>query len=191
MYSIDHKFIERAEARRLRAYVPQRRDGTVIGRSGVTMATGVDVGHMSREQVIALAIGDDLKRKLLKYVGLTGQAAVTALIREPLMLSEREASLLDKAVHSRIIRDLAARFERASGQAFDAIPPEAQTVLASLAINFGPAGLESMRKTWAHIKALDWPGLSAWLDKFPSKQKELQSRRRTEAALLRDIKAAT
>ena len=189
MYSIDHKFIERAESRRLRAYVPQRRDGSVIGRSGVTVATGVDLGQRDRAGIIALDISDELKRKLIPYVGLIGMEAVEAIRLRPLFLTEREATALDKAIHGRIIRELVRRFESATGRAFDAIPPEAQTVLASLAVNFGPAQLSGMARTWSLVRSQDWAGLAAWLDVFPGKQPELKNRRRAEAALLRDIEA--
>lgn len=182
---IDAAFLERQEGRRLKGYVPKRRDGSPLGRSGVTIATGVDLGQWSTEEINRLVIPQSLKANLMPYVGLKGEAALDLLGWRPLLISDREAHLIDSAIHSRIINDLARRFEFATGHRFDDQPRAVQTVLASLAINFGPGQLATMAKTWSLIKALDWAALADWLEVFPSRQPELQARRKREAMYLR------
>lgn len=182
---VDSAFLAREEGRRLKGYVPKTRTGAALGRSGVTVATGVDLGQWSVEEFERLVLPGDLKVKVRFYLGHKGETAIRLLEGRPLHLTNREAELLDVAIHARIINDLARRFEFATARRFDELPGAVQTVLASLAINFGPGQLATMAKTWSLISSLDWAGLAAWLEVFPSKQPELQARRRREAALLR------
>jgi hypothetical protein len=182
---INSEFLERAEGRRLKGYVPRARDGSPLGRSGVTIATGADIGQWSVEEIERLILPRDLKIKLRPYAGIRGDRAVKMLEERPLFISDREASLIDSAIHSKIVNDLARRFKLASGAEFDDLSGPVQTVLASLAINFGPGQLATMAKTWSFISSQDWRGLADWLDVFPSKQPELSARRRREAKLLR------
>ena len=182
---IDSAFLTREEGRKLKGYVPRARDGSALGRSGVTVATGVDLGQWSVEEFERLVLPGDLKAKVRPYLGHKGANAIKLLEERPLFISDREAHLVDSAIHSKIVNDVARRFEFATGHKFDDQARAVQTVLASLAINFGPGQLATMSKTWSLISALDWHGLAAWLEVFPSKQAELQARRRREAALLR------
>jgi hypothetical protein len=182
---IDSQFLERAEGRRLRGYVPRARDGSPLGRSGVTIATGADIGQWSVEEIERLILPRELKIKLRPYTGVRGDRAVKLLQERPLLISDREASLIDSAIHTKIVNDLARRFRLASGAEFDDLPRPVQTVLASLAINFGPGQLATMARTWSLISSQDWRGLADWLDIFPSRQPELSARRRREARLLR------
>ena len=76
---IDAAFLTREEGRRLRGYVPRARDGSPLGRSGVTVATGVDLGQWSLEELERLVIPRDLKIKVRPYLGAKGDKAIRLL----------------------------------------------------------------------------------------------------------------
>src|SRR6185503_18482812 len=74
--TIDWKFIGTLEgAGILKGYVPVSK----TSNSGVTIATGVDLGQASEQQIDNWAIDDSLKTKLKPYCGLKKQDAVDFL----------------------------------------------------------------------------------------------------------------
>jgi len=130
--AIDWTFIGTLEGQSvLTGYVPNP-DGSA---SGVTIATGVDLGQLNAAKLRAFAIPDDLIAKLLPYVGLQKQAAVAALAAQPLTITQTEADALDEADRQPIVSELTQRYDAAvaGGTGFDALPDAAQTVLASVA----------------------------------------------------------
>lgn len=187
MKSIDYAFVERLEARKLIGYVPRHNDGTVFENSGVTVATGVDFGHRDRSEIVSMFIPDALKRKLFPYLGLRGERAADALRARPLILSQDEATVLDVAVQRQTLYQLEGRFNRDSKVQFDSLPSEAQTVLMSLAWNFGADLDEHIPTGWALAIASRWDELAHWLETTHWRQPELAERRNKEAALLKQI----
>lgn len=184
MNGVDWTFLERQEGRRvLKGYVPQR-SGEVIGKSGVTVATGVDIGQRTREQIATLDLPDALKSKLYPYAGLRREAALKALAEKPLSITEDEAKALDEQVIRKDVRLMAHYYNQRAIEAFDRIPWQVQTVLASLAINFGPALHVALPQTFAHACRGDWRAVQGRLENFPGKDPELDARRKREAELM-------
>ena len=73
--TINWNFIAEMEGRRqLSGYVPAATDS----QSGVTIATGVDLGHRTLAEIQQWPISDRLKQTIEPYVSLLGSAAVTA-----------------------------------------------------------------------------------------------------------------
>ena len=85
---------EREGGQQLTGYVP----AVEVSESGVTVATGVDLGQRSKSSIDALPIPDDLKAKLKPYAGLKTQVAVDVLARSPLTITQDEADALDRAI---------------------------------------------------------------------------------------------
>lgn len=184
LYNVDMSFLRGVEGRELRAYVPKKA-GQVIGKSGVTVATGVDLGQRTREQIRSWNIPESLKLKILPYAEKRREEAVKILAEKPLKITNEEADYLDFAVIHEDIRKMATKFESDSGHRFQSMPWQVQTVLASLAINFGPALHVAIPNTWKFAISRDWVGLADRLENFPSKNPELIKRRKKEAALVR------
>lgn len=192
---IDWKFIEELEGSGiLNGYVPLDKDGLPIGKSGVTVATGVDLGQLDRTNLVRLLKDKsfNLIQKLLPYVGVTGESAVHALIRKPLTLTQDEAETLAEIVRERIKKDLVFYWEIYEGVGkFEALPAQAQTVLYSLAYNFGPNLPERLPNTWAAFiesaETGNWSYAVTCMLQFPSKNKELVPRRKKEALLLGEL----
>ncbi|MDP9169735.1 MAG: pesticin C-terminus-like muramidase [Acidobacteriota bacterium] len=118
----------------LNGYVPTARDGTVIGRSGVTICTGIDLGQQDLRWLTAMQLPADLEAALTPYLGLTMQAAVTALAAQPLLISRDEGNLLDSMVQKDYLESTMqswATHSSATTTGFTDLTSAQQTVLLS------------------------------------------------------------
>jgi hypothetical protein len=178
----DRDFIMRAEGGiRASGYVPQRQ-GRPVGESGVTIGAGVDLGHQTEEGLRACGVDEALLESLKPYLGLRKEAALRALTDRPLELSMPEARELTGLVHDGIIGALARCYERETGHSFYSLPSAWQTVIADLAIQYGPALAKRTPRFWGHVTGGRWGAARAELEDFKD---AFESRRLSEVALLR------
>ncbi len=187
MNKINWGFLSSKEGFSLRGYIPRNKEGKILGRSGVTIATGIDLGQQSPWQIQQLKISKELKEKLIPYANKIKTEAAEFLLKNPLMISTHEAITLDNAMKEREIKTFALRFQAITGKRFEDLPAQAQTAIASIVWNLGINLHLEYPTLWGYIKNLDWKGLSKFLDEFPSKQPELENRRRAEAQLLKQL----
>lgn len=141
--------LERFEgAGRRKGYVPMYR-GEVIGNSGVTIGTGVDLGQHTQEALQSMGVPATLVGVLVPYLGLKRSAAVAKLRQLPLELSAEAVVALDKAVIGHFIQTTELRFNKAVQKVnaragkellFAARPKEVQAVAVSLAYQLGFTG---------------------------------------------------
>lgn len=196
--TIDYGFIEQLEGKKiLRGYVPMNKKGQVIGRSGVTIATGFDLGQhyiSDIENILTTCvfdINDQLISRLSKYATLKGQEAVQALKEYPLIITEQDAKYIDECVKGYKHLELMEDWDNHSFVKFLSLPDEAQTVLFSLAYNFGSKLSKSLPTTHSIFKkaaeSRDYSSAYNWLMTFPGKNLELKNRRMREAAYLRPL----
>jgi len=206
---IDRDFIgtvlARFEGRSIpRGYVPCRGGtfhgsgdmGEPLGASGVTVATGVDLGQQSEAGLRAMGISAGTLAVLAPYLGLKRADAVAKLRARPLTLSPEQVAEIDGAVHERYIANAAKLFGR---EAFAAAPREVQAVAVSLHYQFGvPARPLSPALEWAWnaMKAGRYREAAAALreeELWSVPHRSYMNRRRAEAALLREAcsRAAT
>lgn len=130
---IDDEFIaEREGAAVQEAYPPPSSD------SGVTVGTGVDLGQRNSADLASLDLSADLVSLLTPYLGLRGQAAADFLDDHPLILTPGQVAELDRAVHNQIYTQLATNYNNASDLSFWRLPSAVQTVIASVALQYGP-----------------------------------------------------
>lgn len=187
---IDWDFIQSLEgASVLTGYVPKNKKGEVIGKSGVTIASGFDIGQQTPQSLLnLLAPFNDIAVKLLRYTELKGKVAVAYLKEFPLYISHHEADIIDNHMQHKTLNNLIRHWNMACTKRFDALPPRAQTILFSLAWNFGanlPLALPNTFK--AAVEAAEnskWINFKQVLENFPSKNPELKSRRAKEAAYI-------
>ena len=183
---IDWQFISTQEGgQQLDGYVPMR-NGVVIGNSGVTIATGVDLGQMTQNSLNNLPISDSLKDELSPYVGLRRQAAVNALQENPLNISEQDANQLDSAVSAPIFQQLAQNYDQATApSAFENLSPELQTAIADVAYQYGPnlARATATSNFWNDIIAGNWEQTVTELQNL-ARTRGYEARRDAEAALV-------
>lgn len=117
-----------------KGYVPADKAGVPLGMSGVTVATGFDLGQQSKNCLIVMGLPTALIARLAPYLGARRAEAQYILAREPLTLTREEVEVIDTAVQGRYIDETAELFGRA---AFEAAPREVQAVAVSLHYQFG------------------------------------------------------
>lgn len=144
----------------LNGYIPTQ-GGKVIENSGVTIATGYDLGQHSYAEMIKIGIPEDLAKKLSPYTGLTKDDAVKALSEEPLTITAEESVLINSASHSAALSRLVTQYDGMVGEAgaFWGLPAEAQTVIADTAFQFGFIG-KNRPELWADMITANWEKLA-------------------------------
>jgi hypothetical protein len=162
---VDMSFLSQSEGQQqTKAYVPE----ATTSKSGVTVGTGVDLGQLSQQQLANMPIPQDLKDQLQPYVGLKQTAAQQYLTAHPLTITEPQAQALDDVVIGTLIQSVGQKYQAASGQAFTSLPPEAQTVIADVAMQYGSnLGAQTAAPTfWKAVTTGQWQDALAELQDF-------------------------
>lgn len=171
--SIDMAFIARLEGGPVtRGYVPDPDHS----RSGVTIGTGFDLGQQKNLN----GLPRDLRERLAPYLGLIGAKAVACLERLPLNVSADDARRIDEAYKAPFIERLASDYSKAAGRTFDSLPAAMQTVIASVAFQYGNLASRTP-KFWGQVVAADWSAAERNLRHFGDRY---ATRRCKEADLL-------
>ena len=114
-------------------YVPD----ALHSKSGVTIATGFDIGQRSRND-LRMLLPENIAIKLRNYCELKGLEAQAALTKSPLVITEQEAQIIDQRVKFDVVELLQRRYRRKSQRLeFSDLPEHAQTVIASVAFQYG------------------------------------------------------
>lgn len=176
MTKIDFDFISQLEGgRQTKGYVPDP-EGSM---SGVTIGTGVDLGQMGESDLAQFDLPADLKDRLRPYLGLKKHDAVRKVQEMPLQITPEDAKSIDKEVKSRFVRTLAEQYQAATNQAFEELPSGVQTVIASVAFQYGDLASKTPN-FWGQITTGDWDGAYQNLRNFGDKY---TTRRNKEADL--------
>lgn len=178
---IDYTFIAAREgSRKLEGYVPAAK----VSKSGVTIATGFDLGQRNRADLTALSLPMSLIDTLAPYLGIKGTDAEKLLKETPLKITLLEANTIDRAVKQKLVVTLTDRYDTADDNsrrtAFADLPAEAQTVIASVAFQYGNLATTAPR-FWRAVCAQDWATAEKELRNFGD---AYPSRRSLEAGLL-------
>lgn len=178
--NIDYKFLSDLEGgSRTSGYVP----AIEVSKSGVTIATGFDLGQRNENDLKLLNLDTALIAQLKPYLGLKAQSAQDFLENKPLVITTLQAQAIDQAVKSTHITQLKSIYDSVSGnqKKFVDIPPEAQTVIASVSFQYGTGLSTRTPKFWKAVTAQDWNEaikiLKSFGDAYPT-------RRKKEAALM-------
>lgn len=153
-----------------------------VSRSGVTIATGFDLGQRNESDLRRLNLTSPLIKRLKPYLALKGIAAQALLTKRPLVISTADARMIDQAVKAEHVRALRHHFDTATaGPLFHELPAEAQTVIASVSFQYGPRLSVRAPKFWAAVIVQDWAAAVEILRKFGD---VYPTRRNKEADLL-------
>lgn len=178
---VDWDFVRRRENKNLKpetmGYVPYDPQGN----SGVTIASGLDLGQHNEEDLKRIGIPDRLVNKMKPFLRLQGEAAKKEANR--LTISEAEAAEIDRYLFAHTYRETARRFNEAaaSGLSFEDLPIEAQTVIVSVSHQYGNNLAENAPKFWSHVTNGRWADADAELRDFGDSD---APRRKAEAELL-------
>jgi GH24 family phage-related lysozyme (muramidase) len=177
-----------------RGYIPCRQGtwypggadkGDILGQSGVTIATGVDLGQQTEKGFAGLPAA--LLDKLRPYLGLKRGAAKAALIHKPLELSSEEVKQIDELIHKRYIDETAVMFGRTI---CEAAPKQVQAVAVSLHYQFGtPRRKESpaLEQAWEALRRGEYRKAAGYLrnhELWSKSHRAYMARRDMEARLL-------
>jgi len=164
--------------------------GEALGASGVTIATGVDLGQQTHSGLEAMGISKETLMRLTPYIGLKRQAAIDRLKKEPLTITAEQVTEIDNAVHNRYIQEAAAIFGK---ERFEAAPKQAQAVAVSLHYQFGTPRRDaspSLGLAWEEMRHGKYKSAAehlAYLQGWSKDHQQYMIRRRQEAALLLEI----
>lgn len=184
--------LERFEGKGVaKGYVPADKSGKPLGVSGVTVASGLDLGQQTSAGLRAMGISDKIISRLAPYIGIKGTAAQALLARNPLRLTADEVTAIDTAVHAAYINTAAGLFGRVS---FAAAPKEAQAVAVSLHYQFGKperAASPALANAWNAMRLGEYAKAAKILSDplgWSQSHQQYMKRRLAEAALLEAIK---
>jgi len=152
----------------LTGYVPDPEHS----KSGVTIATGFDIGQRSVEDLQKL-LPQSLLSKLSPYCQVTKHSAKAALNTWPLTITGDEAEVIDLCVKSQLLEQLADRYNRSSDVPFNELSEHEQTVVASVAFQYGNLA-KRCPSFWQTAITQDWQAMGAELcnfgDRYPTRR---------------------
>lgn len=161
---------------------------TAMGASGVTIATGCDLGQTDIKTLKNYGVADDsLLDKLTPYIGFKKTAAIYKLNYLPLTITREQAQELDIAVHKGYLdKYVRPAYDKDSrGAKFDSLPEQAQAVVMSVCFQKGCGGVRrDWPKTWKYLTTQDWKN-AAW--ELQHGFKDYKTRRNIEGKLLEEL----
>lgn len=158
-----------------------------MGISGVTIATGIDLGQQSARVMGKAGIPALNFVVFLPYLGKRKKDAVMALYEKPLKISKEEADILDNAMTGHYLELTASRYERDAGSgAFSTLPWQAQAVIHSILFQRGTGSPKNFPNTWKAFVSRNWKDASSRLCNR-SLWDGYQNRRNQEGLLLREL----
>lgn len=176
---IDHHFIQLLEGTKKEGYVPMPDKS----QSGVTIGSGFDLGARNVNDLISMGLPESLVEKFTPYLGLKKYEAVNKLKALPLSLTEADLSIVEATVKKSETDKIIKLFNSSSKVKFECLPANAQTVVASVAYQYGylPRRAE---KFWEQAINQDWNGMYDNLMAFGD---DFEVRRHKEAKLIKEI----
>lgn len=160
---------------------------TAMGASGVTIATGCDLGQTDLDTLRGYGLHElALMEKLLPYIGFRKASAIRQLHYKPLEITMEQAEDIDHAVHGGYLNKyVIPAYDKASKVRFDNLPAQAQAVVMSVCFQKGCSGVRcDWPKTWRYLTTQDWRQASWELKNGFVKYK---GRRTIEGRLLEEL----
>lgn len=157
-----------------------------MGVSGVTIATGCDLGQTDRDTLISYGLQPRICNLFSFYLGKKRDAAIRALYERPLEISLSDARDTDITVHKGYLdRWVQPAYEKASGAKFDSLPRQAQAVIMSVCFQKGCGGVRrDWPKLWSYLTSQNW---QAAAKELTTGFTQYVSRRQTEGKLLMEL----
>jgi GH24 family phage-related lysozyme (muramidase) len=174
---VDFDFIKAQEGFETQSYVPKDKEGNVLGKSGVTVASGYDLGQKSLSDLEGLS--ESLIEKLAPYLGVKGKQADA--IANNLILTKAEADIINQFSKEKELEKISKKWKDATGTEFSELDGNKQTVIASVAFQYGSNLDKATPNFWKQVTSGDWKGAKENLLDFGD---AYSSRRKREASLI-------
>lgn len=177
-FAIDENFIHEIEnpSNLKTAVVP------AAGKSGVTVADGLDLGQQNEASLKAMGISSSIIEKFKPYLGLQRADAEAKLNKIPLTLTQSEIDEINEKVIGYYASKLEKEYNAKSIYEFAELPKEAQTVIYSVFHQYG--SLKRTPNFFNLVATKDWKAAVKELRNFGDKY---PTRRKKEANLLENL----
>jgi len=157
---IDVHFVQCHEGFTCCGYVPiNSRTGQVLGQSGVTVGSGVDLGSKTNDSLRDIGVSQNLVDELEQYFGLRTDRAACAAIELPLRMTCSDAQELTEAVKNDVVRQVQQSYDQerisANTDSFNALPRGIRTAIADVWFQFGTLP-NSAPRFWGYVIRNDW-----------------------------------
>jgi len=150
---VDWDFIEAREGKgKTTGYVPITK-GKTIGKSGVTIGSGVDLGSKNRKYFKDAGLDSTIIDKLEPFFGMKGAEAKKEA--KKLKLTKAEATKVTTAVKKIELDNVTKAFNKASKTKFSSLPKSWQTVITSVVFQYGTAQIKK-QTFWKQITKGDF-----------------------------------
>ena len=178
---LDTNFLKKVEGFETNAYVPiDKQTKKALDKSGVTIASGIDLGQWSEKELENLKVPQPILNKLKPYLGKTKDSAIKFLANNPLSLPEAEAVELNNIFKTHFAEKIASRFNKDSNIKFEDLPSEVQTPLISVGFQYGNKMFK--HNFWKQVTSGKWKDAYNNLMNYGD---DYSTRRKKEAALLK------
>ncbi|MEN9307982.1 MAG: hypothetical protein RL173_1914, partial [Fibrobacterota bacterium] len=140
-FDIDWDFIAAREGTELKVYVPTK-NGTVIGVSGPTIASGFDLGQTTLTAFLEYGFSSGIQESLKKFIGIKGQPAVAFVENNPCTLTAEQIREINHKVKPAYARKTEKYYNQsvlAGGTTFKQLPRHVQTPFVSVCFQYGKA----------------------------------------------------
>ncbi|MGF1749022.1 pesticin C-terminus-like muramidase [Vibrio cionasavignyae] len=179
--SIDHEFIGILEGSEKNGYVPAPEKSN----SGVTIAVGFDLGARNIDDLKRLGLSVELIERFTPYLGLKKFEAESFLNSHPLLINDQELETIVMLVKESETKKIVSAYNKDSVVKFECLPKQAQTVIASVAYQFGSQGvIDETPNFWRQAINQDWVDMYRNLMRFGD---TTPTRRKTEAMLIKEL----
>ncbi len=172
--------------------------GVILGNSGMTIATGFDVGQKSADQLKSLGLADDLYKKLSPFAGKRFKGMDRAEVIEECKkinapipkITAEEANLLDQIIHQEHLLAAVSAYNAARKPgvpAFKDLPSNWQTVLFSRFFHQGVGAHRTavIKPFWNALTKGDWEEAAKGLENYNVAQDWYKKRVEKEAKHLK------
>jgi hypothetical protein len=185
---VDWGFVKTSEGYKDHGYIVYDKKGNVAEHSGVTIASGFDLGVHSAADVDKIGLSADTATALKRYVGLQGVTAEAYLYTHTAVyITPEEGELINSWAHSEALIRMVTGYDNAtSAGSFYQLPSSVQTALADATFQYGSlryTGNADMNSLWQHAIAKDWTAAIADL-RHAAANSPYPDRRTREADLL-------
>lgn len=172
--NVDFDFIKEQEGFKLDGYVPVDKDTNIpLGESGVTIASGFDLGQRGLKDLSGLP--ENIQIKLKPYLGLKKEFAQKKLKELPISITNDEAMIVNQVAKADAMSKLEKQWKEKTGTDFSSLPRNQATPIASVAFQYG----DLAKKTpnfWNQVTSNDWEGakknLANFKDSYGSRRKK-------------------
>lgn len=162
--------------------------GSIIGKSGITVAAGFDMGqHSLYDLKNRYKFPDNLIAKMTPFLKpIKGEKSDPREIlskNKHIEFTDSDIKLIDNTVKNLFLKELKAKYSKETGKRFEDLPANIQTAIFSAVYNYGLNSVNSekiLKLFWVAIKDGNWKAAAEIL----SKKKVNNSRRIKEAELL-------